>query len=294
MHPDTDQAISFRPAIEYPLENLAEILNRGFEGYFVNVNFNRTAILSVLTRDSVDLTLSAVVEAGSKPVAVALIARRGWSARLAAMGVVTEARAHGYGKRLLNHLFDSLSSQGLREFNLEVIEQNTPAIGLYEKAGFAKGRRLVSLNREAEASSDSHVPKGGSTLPEGLEEVDVAEVARYLTADSLPNLPWQLSGTNLMVSGPPSHAYQRGENFIVISDPTQPTIAVRTIFVHPNERRQGRGTELLASVLAAFPDRKWAVPALCPEEISPVFTCNGFQLGELSQIQMSKTLDTAR
>lgn len=289
MHPDTDQAVSYRPAIEYPLENLAELLNRGFEGYFVSVNFSRTAILSVLTRDSVDLALSKVAETASKPVAVALIARRGWSARLAAMGVVPEARSRGYGKGLLNHLIDSLSSQGLREFNLEVIEQNDPAIDLYEKAGFERGRRLVSLSRDPQANSTPIASEHRSTL----QAVDVAEVARYLTADSLPDLPWQLSGTNLMVSSTPSQAYQLGQDFIVISEPTQSSISIRALFVQPGERRQGRGTELVASVLAAFPEHKWAIPALCPEEISPVFLRNGFQIGKLSQIQMSRKLGAA-
>ena len=281
LHPDTVPPISYRPAVEYGFDDLVGLLNRGFKDYFVNINFSRDTILAYLARDNVDLCLSQVAVVDSAPVAIGLIARRGWSVRLAAMSVLPELRGQGIGKKLLKHLDACLASQGLREFVLEVIEQNHAAVKLYQGAGFETIRRLVGFSRDGFDSTDSSP---------SLREVDIAEVARKLTADSVPNLPWQLSGTSLMVGGPPYQAYQLGDAAIVISDPGQPTLSIRAIFVEPAVRRQGHGSNLVAAILARFPDHHWAVSALCPEELGGLFIRNGFQIGELSQLQMSRKI----
>lgn len=53
-----------------------------------------------------------------------------------------EEKRHGIGEALLAHACMELKTQGILTLFLEVAEDNTPALGLYEKAGFTvSGRR---------------------------------------------------------------------------------------------------------------------------------------------------------
>lgn len=273
--------VTFHPAIDYPPDTLVDLLNQGFADYVVNVQFERATLLSILTRDSVDLGLSRVAADQENPVGIALIARRGWSARLAAMCVAPDFRGRGVGTALLNNIEESLTAHNIGQFQLEVVEQNGAAAQLYKRVGFQTIRRLVSLSADSYTAVDE---------PPQLEEVDIATVATLVTAHPLSDLPWQLSGTSIMVSGSPSRAYHQNGGYIVISDPAQPSLSVRSLYVPPGQRRKGLGTALLRSILACLPGKKWSIPPVCPEEISDLFTRNGFQIERLSQLQMKKKL----
>ena len=75
------------PASDYSNVELVDILNRGFEAYFVPITFHVTAFLNMVRKDGIDLTSSRVLLKDDNPMGIALIARRGWTSRLAAMGI---------------------------------------------------------------------------------------------------------------------------------------------------------------------------------------------------------------
>ena len=64
------------------------------------------------------------------------------------MGVRKDFRRLGIGTRLLDHTIGEARAMGLERIQLEVFASNTPAVRLYEKAGFVvegekkKGRKL--------------------------------------------------------------------------------------------------------------------------------------------------------
>ena len=58
------------PASDYPSADLVEILNRGFEGYFVPITFHVTAFLSMVRKDGIDLTASRVLLKMTNPSAL--------------------------------------------------------------------------------------------------------------------------------------------------------------------------------------------------------------------------------
>ncbi len=91
---------SLKTASDLLLPDLVQTLNRGFEGYLVPIHLNVSQFLDMVRKDSIDLTASRVLFVDGKPEGVALIARRGWMSRLAAMGISTElsaatAQVHG-------------------------------------------------------------------------------------------------------------------------------------------------------------------------------------------------------
>jgi GNAT superfamily N-acetyltransferase len=163
---------------------------------------------------------------------------------------------------------------------LEVIEQNAPGVRLYESCGFKTRRRLLSY--------EGTFPQNELATP--LQPVDIREAARWVTVHGLVDLPWQLSGESLAQSGPPNAAWQLDQAYIVISNPEAEQVAIRSLIVLPESRGQGQASRLVKGMLSRFPDKKWVIPALCPEEVGGLFEKTGFQRGELSQLQMQVEL----
>jgi GNAT superfamily N-acetyltransferase len=236
----------------------------------------------MVRRDSVDLTLSRVMLNEGQPVGVALIARRGWTSRLAAMAIIPEARGRSIAKACMTQLLDEAQARGDRTMTLEVIEQNTPAVRLYEQFGFQIIRRLVGHSGQPQAQP----------CDVRLETVDVREAARVLIAHNSPDLPWQLSGETLAQAGPPNIGYRSPTSFIVLTDPGAPTITVQALVTLPDARQQGNAAGLLRAAIARHPERTWRTSAIWPEAMSGVFEQAGLRRDALTQWQMTRALSS--
>jgi GNAT superfamily N-acetyltransferase/predicted GNAT family acetyltransferase len=268
--------LALKPIIDYGLSGAVVLLNRGFADYVIHIEFDQARLLQMMVHDGVDVASSKVILSDEQAVGVALIARRGWTSRLAAMALVPEARRQGVGRWAMAQLIDEARSRGERRMVLEVIESNEPAVRLYQHCGFRPLRRLVGYKALS--------PDGGDPVP--VDEVDVREVARLVVAYGLPDLPWQVSGESLALMGPPNRAYRFEDAYAVLSDPVAPQIVVRSVIVKPEGRGQGKVARLLRLLMSNHPDKRWIVPPLCPEEIGGLFERVGFERGELSQLQM--------
>lgn len=271
--------ITYQSVFEHGLEAANALSNAGFADYFVPIQLPVTALLMMARQDSVDLTLSRVIFKDAQPVGVAFIARRGWTSRLAAMSIIPEARAHGVGEAAVRHLLAEAQARGEHAMTLEVIEQNTRAVRLYERCGFKTLRRLVGYVGK---------PTATDVLP--LEKIDVRDAARALITYGPPDLPWQLSGETLAHAGPPSVAYRHGAAYIVLSNPEAPTIVVRALITEPSARRQGQASALLRAAIVQHPGKEWRVSAIWPEELGGLFEKIGLERDHLTQWQMTVTL----
>lgn len=74
--------------------------------------------------------------------AVVLYRKGSSSARLYSLVVAPAARGQGLGARLLGAVEAAARERGCTELRLEVREDNTPAIALYENAGFDLSGRI--------------------------------------------------------------------------------------------------------------------------------------------------------
>ena len=277
-----------RSASDYPLPDLVTWLNQGFENYFVPIHFNVGQFLSMVRKDGIDLTYSRVLLADKTPSGVALIARRGWTSRLAAMGISTPLRGKGAGTWFMKGLIQEARECGEHEMVLEVIEQNKPAVSLYKKSGFEIVRRLVGFERSPK--SETSVAKPGDFAL--LQEIDIRTVSNLISYFGLPDLPWQLSGESIAQTSPPACAYKSGPAYVVISNPNVEHVVVWSVLVEPEARGKNLGTQMLQAVIANHPGKTWHVPAILPEEFTKLFEQAGFQKEELSQWQMSCKLIT--
>jgi ribosomal protein S18 acetylase RimI-like enzyme len=268
--------------LDVGLDCAVDLLNRGFADYVVPIQLDLAELHDMLRTDGIDVGSSRVVYRDRQAVGIALIARRGWTCRLAAMALIPGSRGQGVGQWLLNRLVDEARGRGERAMVLEVIEQNAPALGLYRKCGFRQVRRLVGYV----ATPPHDVGGTGEVVCAALDQVDVRELASCVTTGGLPDLPWQISGESLAQMGPPDVACRLGEAYALLSDPGASQVAVRALWVAPPARRQGQATRLLRALLAEYPLKTWRVPALCPEEAGGPFERAGYERISLSQFQM--------
>lgn len=268
------------PASDYPLPDLVQYLNRSFEDYLVPIQFNGGMFLTMLRKDGIDLTASRVLTADDHPCGIALIARRGWASRLAAMGITKETRGKGAGSWFLEQLIHEARGRNDREMVLEVFEQNEAAVRLYQKHGFQTIRRLIGLIRRDAIQYEKI----------DLQEMDLREMGALVIQYGLSDLPWQLSGESISQLNPPARAYCKGRAYAAISDPNAEHVVIWSLLVEPAARGDHLGVDILKSIIAKHANKTWHVPAIFPEEFQKIFGRAGFEKEELSQWQMKLTL----
>lgn len=272
--------IDIRPTSTYPLTELVDILNRGFEGYVIPIQFNISQFITMLRKDSIDLDSSRILLINDEPSGIALIARRGWTSRLAAMGIVPQMRNKGAGSWFMEKLVRESRQRFDHELVLEVIEQNEQAVLLYQKFGFQIIRRLIGFVYKGTAENGT-----GS-----LQEIDLREAGHLVSLHGLPDLPWQLSGETIAHMNPPARAYYKGQAYAVISNPDAEHIVIWSLLVEKNARGNELGLDMLRSLTAKHTGKTWHVPAILPEELGNIFEKAGFEKEKLSQWQMKLAL----
>lgn len=285
-------ALSLKPAHEHPIPFLADLMTRGFEGYLVPINITEAVMHTMIRRDGIDLTASRVLMRDDEVIGLAMIARRGWTCRLAAMGITSNARSGGVGTWAMEQLIEEAKARSEKEMLLEVIEQNTAGVKLYEKIGFKKIRRLVGYKLDT-TSAPAAVPGGeGAALSDHveIEEIDIREVARQVTYHGMKDLPWQLSGTSIMQHTPPSRAFRLNDAYCLITNPDATDVAISSVLVKARSRGAGLSAVLMRALFAKFPGKVWHVSPIYPEEMGFIFEHVGMERESLSQWQMSRAL----
>jgi len=270
-------AITFTPTGTFGLAATADLINRGFADYVVQVKMTEAALWHAARQDSVDFAASSVALVDGTPVGVVLMARRGWTSRVAAMAIIPEFRRQRVGRALMEHVLAEAQQRGERAMVLEVLTSNTPAVRLYESLGFTKVRRLTGYVGPA--------PSGLNPVPD-LTEVDLRAVAAALIREQAVNWPWQLSGETIAMLNPPHVAYELDRAWVAMVNAAGPSVTIRALAVDGPDRRTERAVRLLHAVMARHPATAWRVSAIWPEDLEPWITGAGLVRDELSQWQM--------
>ena len=201
------------PASALSVAELAELFTAGYEGYFVPLHVDEAAMRYFVDAWDLDLARSRV-EPG---VGVALLGVRGDRGWVGGLGVVPSARRKGLGRALM----EAILADAPPLVRLEVIEQNEPAIALYESLGFRRVRWLEvwSLTAAVDPGEVRDVdarPLGQADLPWQRQDESLADYDRIETD----------GGEALIrVSGPRVSVLQlRADG----SDPARTLLAART------------------------------------------------------------------
>jgi GNAT superfamily N-acetyltransferase len=273
-------SLDVKPASDYPLPDLTQMLNLSFENYLIPITFNLYQFLTLIRKDSVDLSASRVLIADDEPCGIALLARRGWTSRLAAMGIARNMRGQGAGFWFMEKLIQEARDRKDHAMVLEVIQQNEYAVRLYEKCGFQRIRKLIgSIRRDATESAHT-----------SLVELDLREAGNLILQYGMDDLPWQLAGETIAHLTPPARAYCNGPASLVTSNPDADHVVIWSVLVEPQARGNYLSVDLLKSVIAQYPRKTWYLPAIFPEEFEKIFERAGFEKEELTQWQMELAL----
>jgi len=288
----TPPDLSSRPLAEHTSAEAAAALTRSFEGYLVPIKMTPQAFERRFRGEDLDPFASRIyyVEGGDPPAGVVLVARRGWTSRIAAMGLAPEARGQGLGGRLLSEAVGEAKARGDRAVYLEVIEQNTPAVRLYTRFGFQSLRRLVGYRKERSPEESEAAPP--PETDDVLSELDPLEFSRIVAREGEPDLPWMLAAETLSAAAWPARAvHLDGRAFALIADPAAETLQLSALVVPRAERRHGWGGRLVRALEASFPGRALAMSAIVPEDLAPGFFPGlGWERGKLSQLEMRLVL----
>jgi GNAT superfamily N-acetyltransferase len=156
------------PSDRFTYPQIAELFTRGYEGYFVPMHFDEPTLRYMVEMWDIDLSRSRVApEAGLCNLAIR--GDRGW---IGGIAVVPQHRRRGVGRALMEAVLELAPPTVL----LEVIEENEPAIKLYESLGFEKTRVLEVWKVEApEVPADSAEPSplGQTGLPWQREDASL-------------------------------------------------------------------------------------------------------------------------
>ena len=274
--------LSTRTVAQSTSEEVTAAFVHCFQGYLVPMLLTPERYETRFRAENLDPFSSRLYYSEGALAAVVMIARRGWTSRLAAMAIAPNFRGRGLGKEVMRAALEEAVLRKDRTMILEVIEQNPAAVSLYTKLGFRPIRRLVGY--------DFHSPDAGhpGSAFQGLGEIDPLIVARLIAKDGEPDLPWMLMPENLAAATPPVQALHLDEiAYAIVADPSAEKIVIRALLVRKTHRKQGWGSRMLHSLEALFSGRPLAIPASVPENMAPsLFLSAGWKRQTLSQFEM--------
>jgi GNAT superfamily N-acetyltransferase len=281
-----------KPLSAFPIDELVKLWNEAFAGYIGQIpDFTPETLTAHFKKAGIDLEYSKVFIVDGEPVGFGYISPRGTELRLAAMGIIPSARSKGVGTRGMELLIEEAKARGDTLFELEVIQQNTPAVRLYKHVGFEVLRALTGWEAEDPRLKEP-TPPGATDSSSELEVIPAREIAQVVSQHGAPNLPWQIAGFALEKYGPPGWIAMRlGQAYTMVSDPEKETIKMLSVVVPEANRRHGGATRLLNAVFNKYPGKKWLASAIFPDEnargLAEKF---GFKAQDISQYQMRLSL----
>lgn len=255
-----------------------------FQGYLIPMRLTPERWEMRSRAENLDPFASKIYYGNGAPAAVAMITRRGWTSRLAAMAVAPGFRGRGVGKNVMKVVLEEAVLRQDRTMLLEVFEQNPTAVSLYTGFGFRPVRRLFGYD------FDPHGEGERVADPEPLQEIDPTIIARCISIEGESDLPWMLMPETLAAAMRPFEGLHLNETvFAIVTDPNPDgeKVVIRALLVRKAHRRQRWGSRMLGALGAHFADRLLTVQALVPENMAPGFFHRaGWRRQALNQFEM--------
>ena len=127
---------------------LRNCFNAAFKNYYVPIQLSRELFADKLITEAIDLKLSFGIFDGDELVGFILngidVTGNQRSAYNTASGILPEYRGYKLSYLLYEYSIQELTKSGITKIILEVIEQNLPAMRIYQHFGFIVTRKLNS------------------------------------------------------------------------------------------------------------------------------------------------------
>ena len=143
--------VSFLPGSSFDLDFLADLYTQTFADYFYPCLVTTAELADIVRIEQLDLDRCPVMLVEEKAVGFATLGIRGSESYCRGFGVIVPYRGKGLGHVLCEEMIRLARDAGARRMTLGVIQENTPAIQTYYRAGFQCLRELVSLEWRVDA-----------------------------------------------------------------------------------------------------------------------------------------------
>lgn len=161
-----DVVFTFRKMTELSIDEAVALWNRSFEGYVVPITLTVEAYLRRMVMEGMSPEKSFAAYDGDLAIGQVLNGFRriggktvGWNG---GTGIIPEYRGKGVGRILMERNLELYREEGADLAVLEAFRQNTPAVRLYEKAGYRIKDGLVFYQRTGELPEETFgAVKGG-------------------------------------------------------------------------------------------------------------------------------------
>ncbi|HCA9959696.1 TPA: GNAT family N-acetyltransferase [Klebsiella quasipneumoniae subsp. quasipneumoniae] len=268
------------PATQFSSVQLTDILNACFEAYLVPVTQSVEGFVQRFSAEGMSLIDSRVWLAGDEPAAIAIVARRGNMARLAAFALRPAWRGKGLGRKLMQELLTFLQQQEIETVSLEVIRDNHAAVALYQSLGFTRRYGLCGyLSAEPLAAA-----------PGALQPYPILALLRRAVEESNSQLPWLMDP--LTFATLPCRVVTLEQRAFAVLSTSGSRPVLQFLWVEPAARRQGLAQALLMALAQQFPGIGTSVTV--PETFTPLFAAAGYAPLSLQQYEMTMECAAAK
>lgn len=271
--------LEWHPLDRFSWDEIADAFRLCYEGYLIPIRMTAPQMTARFATEDLDMQASGIAFANSEVAAIGLVARRGRFSRLAAFGASTGFRGKGVASWVLDRLVQESTARGDARMELEVFEHNHPAVGLYQRFGFARIDRLVGFEKPA-----PNAPRS-ATAPE-LSSPDI--LVRMMCEEGVEDLPWQLQPATLARFAAPWQVICEGKALALVDLTRESTIEVRMIYVHPASRQQGHARALVSMLERLAGERPVRIPQLIPSRYQAFAEALGFTPLEHCQFRMAR------
>lgn len=176
--------IQIRRLTECTIQEIITAWNKGFEGYFVQLEMTPEMFFNRLVNEGLSLPHSIVAFDDVAPVGIVLNGFRVIDGKKTAWnggtGIATEYRGKGVSALLMEEILKIYEEEGCEVATLEAIKENERAIRLYARFGYEVTDSLVYLAGTLEGTNNSRV-QTESIRPEQLPTYSFYK----------QNVPWQ-------------------------------------------------------------------------------------------------------
>ncbi|MDE5656254.1 MAG: GNAT family N-acetyltransferase [Muribaculaceae bacterium] len=254
------------------------------------ISFEKAEVRSMLTRRAYNPELSFAAFDNGRIVAFTLngtgMHQGIYTAYDIATGTARSWRNRGLAARLFNHALPFLRSAGIRQYLLEVLQNNNKAIAVYKRMNFEVTREFDCFRQAKDNISFPTLPTADSGCR--IMPADTASVrAAQSYCDFCPS--WQNS-IDSIERGRAGLCYLgafRGDDMVAycVFDPT--TGDISQIAVRNNCRRQGIATQLLREAVKRMKTDSIKVLNICSDNTSiPAFLADRNILAAGKQYEM--------
>jgi len=254
------EGLELRTLDTVPIERLHECFVRAFSDYSVRMDMPIGRLRAMARRRGLRPELSVGAFAGGELVGFVLSALRDWQGVWTGYdtgtGVVPEWRKRGVTTAAFVEAMRLLRGVGVRQYLLEVIQSNAPAVDLYTKQGFERTRSFTCFATTKEKIKPART--GGIDIESvALQSLDWIHLKSFW--DHEPSWQNSIDSITAVPEAMEAVAARAGGRVVGYGIVERATGDVPQLAVDPGHRGRGVGGAILAALVERTDSQRVAV-----------------------------------